>query len=275
MGKINIHILRRTMQIIVAVLFILLPILNAAGFKFIWGNFLNIHVGSLLFSDPLAVLQVIVKNHYSPPGLLISAGMVLAIAFFLGTVFCSWVCPYGLLSELVNSLSRRIWPAPFKVLKTKNNGSKIKMVVFFISFLSFYFFFNSPILNRISLPFQYSNIFQYLLIHKYLTTAIWFIGTVLLAEFIFRTRLWCRWICPQSILLTIAKKFNPFGLKITFKKDMCIATRGPYPCQKACSLELDPRKLNYSNRSQCTNCGDCIDVCNKKTGALNFRFGSE
>ncbi|MCK5162081.1 MAG: hypothetical protein KAQ72_00105 [Desulfobacula sp.] len=46
----------------------MLPILNAAGFKFIWGNFLNTHIGSLTFSDPLAVFQVMVQNRYLPAG---------------------------------------------------------------------------------------------------------------------------------------------------------------------------------------------------------------
>jgi len=98
--KVTIHSVRRAVQAGIAGFFILLPVLNENGFDVIWGNFLNIHVGSLTFSDPLAVLQGIVKNRYLPVGLLISAGMVLAIAFCLGTVFCSWICPFGLLSEL-------------------------------------------------------------------------------------------------------------------------------------------------------------------------------
>ena len=110
MKKNDICIWRQTMQIGVAVLFIMLPMMNASGFSFIWGNFLNMHVGSLTFSDPLAALQVIVKNQYLPAGLLIGAGMVLAIAFCLGTVFCSWICPFGLFSELVNRLACRVWP---------------------------------------------------------------------------------------------------------------------------------------------------------------------
>ena len=273
MDKINIHNIRRTIQIIVAVLFILLPILNTAGLKFIWGNFLNIHIGSLIFSDPLAVLQVFVKSWYFPPGLLISTGMVLGIAFFSGTVFCSWICPFGLLSELVNRFSGRNWSAKFNIFKI--NGFKVKIAIFFISFLIFYFFFKAPILNKISMPFQYSNIFQYLFNQKYLIAGIWFIGVVLLIEFIFRTRLWCRFICPQSILITIAKMFNPVGLKVIFEENKCIATKAPYACQKSCSLELNPRHLKGLNNAQCTNCGDCVDICKKKTGALKFRFRSK
>jgi len=274
MKKIDIHIWRRTVQIGVAALFIMLPVLNATGFNFIWGNFLNVHVGSLTFADPLAVFQVIIKNRYLPVGLLISAGMVLAIAFFLGTVFCSWICPFGLLSELTNRLVYRVWPRESSNMKLRKSGFTIKIVIFCTGFLAFYFFFRSPILNLISLPFQYSNIFQYLFIQKYLSAGIWFIGVILLTEFVFRTRLWCRWICPQSVLPAVTKQLNPFRLKVIFEKKRCIGNQAPYPCQKACSLDLDPRHLTGGSEAQCTNCGDCVDACRKTGKALGFKFGS-
>ena len=117
------------------------------------------------------------------------------------------------------------------------------------------------------MPFPYSNIFQYLLIQKYFSGAVWFMGAVLLTEFIFRKRLWCHWICPQSVLLAIARLFNPFGLKIFFKRENCISDMASSPCQKACSLDIDPRHFNFKSRAQCTNCGDCIDAC-RKTGKV-------
>ncbi len=261
------------MQTGVAALFIFLPILNDLGFSFIWGNFLNIHIGSLTFSDPLAVLQVIVKNRYLPVGLLISAGTVLAIAFCLGTVFCSWICPFGLLSELVNSFARRVWPRKRGNSKIRKNGFAIKAGFFCAVFLVCWAFFRSPVLNFVSLPFQYSNIFQYLFVQKYLFVAIWFVGAILLTEFIFRTRLWCRWICPQSVLISITKLFNPFRLKVVFEKERCIGSKALSPCQKICSLDLDPRRLDGTIEAECTNCGDCVDACRKTGGALGLGFG--
>ena len=262
------------MQTGVAALFIILPLLNKAEFNFIWGNFLNIHVSRLTFSDPLAVFQAILKNHYLPIGLLISAGMVLAISFLLGTIFCSWICPFGLLSELVHSFSSRVWPKKFSNKKIQTSGFAVKAAVFCIAFLVFWAFFNSPILNQVSMPFQYSNIFQYLFMQKYLSPAIWFMGAVLLVEFLFQTRLWCRWICPQSVLLAVVKRFNPFGLKIIFKQKDCITTQAPFPCQKACSLDLDPKNLHGWNLAQCNNCGDCVDACRKTGKALTYKFSS-
>ena len=272
MKKIKIHTWRRVIQIGVAALFIILPTLNQAGFNFIWGNFLNIHVGWLTFSDPLAVFQVILKNHYLPVGLLIGAGMVLAISFFLGTIFCSWICPFGLLSELINCFSSRVWPQKFSNRKIQKRGFEVKLAVFCAGFLIFWFFFKTPILNQVSMPFQYSNIFQYLFMQKILHPAIWFMGAFLLVEFLLQTRLWCRWFCPQAVLLSVIKQLNPFGLKIIFTPQKCVLNKAPFPCQRACSLDLNPKRLDGWSLAQCTNCGDCVDACGKTGKALAYNF---
>ena len=256
----------------IAALFIILPLVNASGFSFVWGNFLNIHVGPLTFSDPLAVLQMTIKNRLLPTGLMISAGMVLAVAFFLGTVFCSWICPFGALSEMVHGLACRVLPRKSGKLIETNKGFSVKLTLFGSGFLVFLLFADSPILNRLSLPHQYSNIFQYLFIQHYMFASIWFIAAILLVEFLFRTRLWCRLFCPQSVLISIAKLFNPFRLKIVFQKKRCLTSKTPGPCLKACSLGLDPRLLNSGLEAQCTNCGDCVDACKKSGNALGFGF---
>ncbi len=269
----DIHIWRRIIQLSIAGFFILLPVLNADGFNFIWGNFLNIHIGRLLFSDPLATVQVIIKNRYTPIELIIGSGLVLGIAFFLGNVFCSWICPFGILSELVNKLA--VLSRLKKIINIKPwlFTFKIKLIIFCTAFLATIIFCRSPVLNQISLPFQYSNIFQYLFIQKHLFGGIWFICAILGLEFLFSTRIWCRWICPQSVLLTISKALNPFGLKIIYKKQNCISDMALPPCQRACSLCLDPRQLDFMSYAQCTNCGDCVDACKKTGKALGLNFG--
>jgi len=268
----NIRFWRRTVQTSIAVFFALIPLLNANGFKFVWGNFLNTHIGSLTFSDPLAVLQVMISNRIIPPGLLLGAGLVLGISFFFGIVFCSWMCPFGLLSELTNTLARRSKLGKNINIKFLKNAPAVKLIIFCAGFTAVFLFFRSPALNQVSLPFQYSNIFQYMFMQKYIFGATWFLIMVLSIEFIFCKRLWCRWICPQSVLIIIAGRLNPLGLKIIFKQKNCISAKASPPCQKACSLDLDPRKIVLTNQLQCNNCGDCIDACRKTGKAIDFGF---
>jgi len=263
---------RRLVQGATAVFFVLLPLLNAGGFQFVWGNFLNIHIGSLTFSDPLAVLQVVVGNRIIPPRIFLGAGLVLGIAFFLGTVFCSWICPFGLLSELTHALSRK-FKAERKIdINVSKPGIAVKLTLFGCGIAAVFLFFQSPILNQASLPFQYATVFQYLFMQNHLFGAAWILIAILFIEFIFRRRLWCRWFCPQSILIALAGRCNPWVLKVRFNPKKCLSAKASPPCQIACSLDLDPRSLHRTNRLLCTNCGDCIDACRKKGRALDFGF---
>jgi ferredoxin-type protein NapH len=267
-----IHFRRRIVQTATAVFFVLLPLLNARGFQFVWGNFLNIHIGSLTFSDPLAVLQVVVGSRILPPKIFIGAGLVLAFAFFLGTVFCSWICPFGLLSELTHALARRLRSEKRTDAKLLNSGPAAKLILFCCGVAAVFLFFQSPMLNQASLPFQYATVFQYLFMQNYLYGAAWVLMAILFVELIFRRRLWCRWVCPQSVLIALAGRCNPWVLNVRFHPKRCLSAKASPPCQNACSLDLDPRHLCGTNRLLCTNCGDCIDACTKAGGALDFGF---
>ncbi|MBR6887295.1 MAG: hypothetical protein IKN16_02495 [Selenomonadaceae bacterium] len=38
-----------------------------------------------------------------------------------------------------------------------------------------------------------------------------------------------------------------------------------------CSMGTSPLKTNFADACLCTNCGDCVGMCNK--GAISFSFG--
>jgi polyferredoxin len=103
---------RRALQIATALAFVLIPILNRNRYSLVYGNFLSFHMFGIPLADPLAVLQLTVKNYYLTVENVIGTLIALTVAFLLGTVFCSWVCPYGLLSEWTHQLSRTILSNP-------------------------------------------------------------------------------------------------------------------------------------------------------------------
>ena len=103
--------IRRCAQTLTALVFCLLPWLNAPGahqFTLISGSLFALDLGGLPFADPVAALQVAVGGFAPAPRLLLGAVLSLGLALLLGRVFCSWICPYGFLSELVSSLRRRV-----------------------------------------------------------------------------------------------------------------------------------------------------------------------
>lgn len=86
---------RRTLQVLTVVAFIIIPILNRSRYSLVYGNFLSFHAFGVPLADPLAVLQLTIKNFYLTLDNLIGVAIPMVIAFLAGTVFCSWVCPYG------------------------------------------------------------------------------------------------------------------------------------------------------------------------------------
>ena len=98
---------RRAVQVLVVAVLCALPWLNAAGWRGMAGSFFALDFLGLPFADPVGAAQVAAMG-FLPAGRLLGGAMLsLAAALLLGRVFCSWVCPYGLLSELLYALRWR------------------------------------------------------------------------------------------------------------------------------------------------------------------------
>ncbi len=274
MKKPTLRTYRRAIQISVAIAFIIIPWLNHMRISIVYGNFLSFHFFEFPLADPLAVLQITLKNHYLSADLLIGGGIALVIAAVLGTVFCSWLCPFGLLSELGHKWSKRWHPKkPSSTDRRHRWGFNIKMILFSLGLTGFFLFSTTPVLNQLSLPAWYSRIFQFWFEQWHISMAIVTLVSIVAIEMIAGKRLWCRYICPQSVLIIIAKQFNPKRLRIDFKPDTCIC-KGHHsdPCEQICSLDLNPKNLDVFPETQCTNCGDCVMACGKRGAALTFRL---
>jgi len=271
MKKPSIKTSRRALQIGVALAFILIPLLNHFRISYFTGNFLSFNAVGLPLADPLAVLQITIKNYYLSVDLLIGAGIALGLAMILGTVFCSWMCPFGLFSELMHTLSKKFLPKTYKGLTIKGTGFRIKIFLFSLGLVGFLFFSTTPVLNQLSLPAWYSRIFQFYFEQKHISLAIIFLMVILLVEFAARRRLWCRYICPQSFLIIVAKLANPQRLKVGFQEENCLCKKDQDPCLQTCSLSLNPKRFDNVLETGCNNCGDCIVVCKKRGKALGFQ----
>jgi ferredoxin-type protein NapH len=272
--KSRIKIYRRILQIFVALLFILIPWLNSRHISFVYGNFLSFNMAGLPLADPLAVLQMTLKNAYLSTDLFAGALVALVIALFFGTVFCSWICPFGLLSDFAQSISQLLILKTKKRKKVQLSGFKIKIVLFLTGLAGFLIFSTTPVLNQFSLPAWYSRIFQFIFTQKHFSYAIVFILFILTVEFFFKIKVWCRYICPQSVLLILVKQLNnKIRLKVNFQPEKCLNPRqGNEPCIESCSMGLDPRNLPADMETDCTNCGDCIVICRQFGQALKFKF---
>jgi ferredoxin-type protein NapH len=274
MKKPNLKTYRRSLQVGVALAFVVIPYLNTIGINLFYGNFLSFYAAGLPLADPLAVLQVAIKSWPIPTKFLIGGCIALVLAFFLGTSFCAWICPFGLLSELVHHMSKLVMPSEYKGLHFRITGFPVKCYILGLSLFGFILLASSPFLNEFSMPGWYSRIFQFLFGQNYLSLATAALLAIFLVEFVTQNRLWCRYICPQALLLVFAQLPNPYRLRVCYSAGMCACKADPEPCIGSCSLSLNPKALVRSLETECTNCGDCVVVCKRVGNALGFQLES-
>lgn len=268
MKRVTLKIYRRAFQVCIAVAFIVIPILNRSRYSYVYGNFLAFHAFGIPFADPLAILQLSIKNLYLTLDNIIGALLPLLLAFFLGTVFCSWICPFGLLSELTQTIREKTVGRKTGEGALTVRGFPLKMTIFVVGFTGFFIFSTTPILNQLSMPAWYARFFQYYFGQDFISLSFLFILGILAVEFMVGRRLWCRYVCPQSMLIILVKQLNPRRMKVVFDADKCICKPGYERCERACSLNLHPKTLYNRAELECSNCGDCVVACTKMGRAL-------
>ena len=271
MKRPTIHTWRRLAQITVAVAFILIPIINRFRYSHVYGNFLAFHAFGIPFADPLAILQLSVKNLYLTIDNIIGALLPLLLAFSLGTVFCSWMCPFGLLSELSQGLRKKIRGRKKKSWNLPGQGFRFKITIFSLGFIAFFIFSTTPILNQLSMPAWYARFFQYYFGQDFISLCFLFILALLTLEFVAGRRIWCKYVCPQSILISLVKQLNPKRMQVTFAAEKCICKPGYERCEAACTLHLKPKSLFAGAELECSNCADCVVACAKMGKALTLQ----
>lgn len=259
---------RRAVQIGVALVMAAVPLANAEGVNWISGNFLALDVLGLPLGDPLAAAQVAASARGIAWPAALGAGLALGLSLVLGPIFCAYACPYGLFSEWAHGLARRLGRA--RPGRFPRNGLAWRAVLAGAGLAVVGLWGLPPLVNLVSMPAAYSRLWQYAL-----AGALWLpllaVPAVLCVEALTGARLWCRFVCPQSVALALAHRLAPWGLGLAFAAKRCTCPPGERRCLAACSLGLDPRRK--APPAACTNCGDCLDACRQAGRALRFRLG--
>ncbi|MEW6138034.1 MAG: 4Fe-4S binding protein [Thermodesulfobacteriota bacterium] len=214
------------------------------GFLVILGEFSFYGVFRCPFAVPYVscgncpVLQCPGRDLWIPVwvGLLVS-GLI------FGRAFCGWACPGGLVSELLGKI------ALFKG-KVRNSVESISKYPVVVASLVVFFLLNNPrwaipirtgeFLSSVSLTFEHAD-------QLWLWRTGFIIGGLSFALII--PHFWCRYLCPTGGLLELLSRISFLRYLKTSACNECDS------CRRSCFAETRPAEIN------CTNCGDCRDVC--------------
>ncbi len=189
-------------------------------------------------------------------------GILLLYAIMFGRFICGWLCPFGLIQELL-----------YKIKTPKLKKSKVTRILSYFKYVILVFFvFIVPIayaLRDVPLPSFCKYICPAgtleggigLLANKVNESYFSMLGPLFTWKFllmvsilvacVFIFRMFCRFICPLGALYGLFNKFSFFGVKVDEPK--CTNCN---LCVNKCKMDI-----KHVGDFECISCGECIDVC--------------
>lgn len=197
-------------------------------------------------------------------------GILLLYGFLFGRMICGWLCPFGLIQELLYKIKT---PKLKKSPVTRAlSYLKYVILVFFVFIIPIMYAFRDtplPAFCKYICPAgtleggigllankvndSYFSMLGPLFTWKFLILVSVVVGSI----FVFR--IFCRFICPLGALYGLFNRISLFGVKV--EKPKCTS----------CNLCVDRCKMDVKTvgDQECISCGECIDVC--PTKAISFK----
>lgn len=217
--------------------------------------------------------------------------LILCCTAFFGRIYCSVVCPLGIMQDIFSWIGGKFKKNRFSYAKEKKILRYVVCALFFLAMIIGF----APITTLIEPYSAYSRIVNslfkplYDLLNNWLasidaandrynftevqiwtrsvTTFIVAIATLVIlgALAIWKGRLYCNTICPAGTLLGSISRVIKEGCRVRFDKDKC---KQCGMCEKNCKAQAIDFKNGTVDYSRCVVCGDCLDKC--KFDALHY-----
>lgn len=279
---------RRTVQVLVVLVFAGLPFAVTAGVRAVHGTLASLALGPVELTEPTGALSGVLAAGTAVTGAAL-LGLLLAVlpwvvaGLVLGPVFCSWLCPWGLVSELLDSLRIRlrrgfrrlvrrtggrhpaIWPAD-GFLALRRPRLWIYAGVLLVSLLT-----AVPLAALLSPPRLMTVLpVEAVVLGVVSPVTVGLLAGLLGLELFGPRRLWCRALCPvgTGFKALHAGLVGRGALTVSWHEPSCSCPGVPV-CQTRCAWGIDPRRM--SALDGCTHCFACVDCCS--TGSLAPTFG--
>lgn len=222
-----------------------------------------------LGSCPIGSLQAVIGSWKFKFTFYI-AGFLMFVGALIGRFVCGWLCPFGLIQDLLHKIP---FPKKIKTFRGDKLLRKLKYVILLVFVILLPLFLvdilgqGSPYFCKLLCPVgTLEGGIPLVLLNKSMRHALgWLYAwkNVLLATTIFLSiliyRPFCKYICPLGAIYSV---FNPISVfKYRIEKEKCIHCGA---CARVCKMQVDP--VQNTNHPECIRCGQCKKAC--PTGAI-------
>lgn len=253
---------------------------------------------TLLFLDVTGMLHIylgwLAKIQFLPAVLALNVGVIialLALTLIFGRIYCSVICPLGILQDLLAHLrprknkkvGRYSYSPEVRWLRYPVLAAFIVAIIAgvgsFVALLAPYSSFGRIVTNLFRPLYELANnglatLAEHFQSYAFYSTEVWVrsMPTFIIAAATLVVlavlawvggRTYCNTICPVGTVLGFFSRFSL--LKISFDEEKC---RNCSACSKVCKASCIDYKSHKVDYSRCVVCGDCLKSC--KFGALKY-----
>jgi len=199
-------------------------------------------------------------NPIHPSGLIILL-MALVTAVLLKRGFCSWVCPFGLLTEYLNRLHKLIFRKNIKL------SALIDYPLRSLKYLLLAFFLWAIVLKMNAAALDYFIYSPYNMVAdikmlNFFTDitpfALWVLVALVVLSILIRN-FWCRYLCPYGALLGVVSFLSI--IKVHRNAATCTNCQ---KCTRTCPVDIRVHKTTSVISDECHACLKCVAVCPEK-----------
>ncbi len=261
-------LLRRLSQLSILILFLLGPWF---GIWIIKGNIASSEIlETVPLTDPYLLLQILFTQHW--PETTAFIGAVIVLMFYLlvgGRVYCSWVCPVNIVTDLAAWLRRR-----FGITSSARLSRNTRYWILGLTL----------VMALLTGTLAWELVNPVTTVYRGLVFGMGFGWAVLTAVFLFDLvishRGWCGHLCPVGAFYSLIGRFSLLRVS-ALRREQCndcmdcfIVCPEPQvirPALKGAEQGIGP----VIRDGACTNCGRCIDICSKDVFKYGLRSGEK
>ena len=224
---------------------------------------------------PVGALQAVIGSQHKVTFYV--AGFLIFIGAIFGRLVCGWLCPFGLVQDLLHKIPFFKKISTFKGDRVLRFFKYIVLLVFVIilpMFLLDGYGISTPYFCKYICPsgMLFGGIplaavnegirdsVGFLYAYKGIILAV----TVLLSIIIYRP--FCKYICPLGAIYSFFNRISV--LRIRNDENKCIGCK---KCERACKMNV--KVLSEPDSAECIRCGLCVKSC--PTESLSMKFSPD